>query len=323
LIQILTMHINLFQFHSNLIFGNIMKDYRIALSSILLAGLVGLSAQGVYDPDAVSDKNSNLNIPVYEQLYKVRVWRDMDLQEKQNKGFFAKGNEISRIIIDGIKSGAIAQVYSSDSLSEKTVLTKEKFLQNYQRRGAGSAQNWDINATYNSPDRVLYNGLAYEALGANTGSQPDISTNDWVVTTANDAVNFLPSEIRKLEIVEDIIFDKRRSRLYYDIIAIKMMAWDEDGGFFKSLGYIRYRDLEKLFRDNPEKAVWFNRENTAQNRNLADAFMLRLFHASISKLENPDNLELSAILPTWKEGVMAREWEEMKLMEKEHNLWEY
>ena len=300
-----------------------MKDLRNTWLSLFILGTIGVSGQGVYDPDAVSDKNSNLNIPVYEQLYKVRVWRDMDLAEKQNKGFFAKGNEISRIIIDGIKSGAIAQVYENDSLSARSLLTKEKFFQNYQRRAAGGAQNWDINATYNSPDRIIYNGIAYEALGGNTGSQPDIATNDWVVTTANDAVNFLPQDISKLEIVEDIIFDKRRSRLYYDIIAVKLMAWDQDGGFFKSLGYIRYRDLEKLFRDNPERAVWFNRDNTAQNRNLADAFMLRLFHASISKLENPDNLELSAILPTWKEGVMAREWEEMKLMEKEHNLWEY
>jgi gliding motility associated protien GldN len=289
--------------------------------SLLLS--IGATGQSMYDPDAVADKNSNLNIPTYEQLYKVRVWRDMDLQEKQNKGFFARGNEISRIIIESIRNGAISEVYAEDSLSKHSLITKQKFFETYQRKAAGVANNWDINATYGSPDRVIYNGAVYEALGANTGSQPDTSPGDWVVTTANDAVNYLPTEISKLEVMEDMIFDKRRSRLYYDIIAIKLWAWDPDGGSFHSLGWIRYRDLEKVFRDNPEKAVWFNRENTAQNRNLADAFLLRLFHASISKLENPDNLELSAILPTWKEAVMAREWEEMKLMEKEHNLWEY
>lgn len=299
-----------------------MKHVKFTFHLILFLPL-GLFGQGIYDPDAVADKNSNLNIPVYEQLYKVRVWRDMDLQEKQNKGFFAKGNEISRIIIASITSGAIPVVYGEDSLSERSKIDKVKFFETFQRKAAGVYTNWDINASYATSDRVNFNGLVYEALGGNTGSQPDTSPADWTVTKAGDAVNYLPQEISKLEIMEDIIFDKRRSRLYYDIIAIKLWGWDPEGLAFHPLGWIRYKDLEKVFRANPEKAIWFNRDNTAQNKNLADAFMLRLFHASISKLENPDNLELSAILPTLKEGVMAREWEEMKLMEKEHNLWEY
>ena len=87
---------------------------------------------------------------------------------------------------------------------------------------------------------------------------------------------------------------------------------------------MKYKDVEKVFRAHPEKAIWFNRQNTAQNRNLADAFLLRLFHASIKKVENPDDLELTAIYTGDQQmATMAREWEEMKLMEKEHNLWEY
>ena len=85
--------------------------------------------------------------------------------------------------------------------------------------------------------------------------------------------------------------------------------------------------MEKVFRNHPDEAIWFNRYNTAENRNYADAFLLRLFHATIDKVENPDDdrifdTYLSNGRP-YREAVWATEWEEMKMMEREHNLWEF
>jgi gliding motility associated protien GldN len=287
--------------------------------------LVGTQAIGQYDPEASKNPNSLFNIPVYEQVYKVRVWRDMDLQEKQNKGFFAMGNEISRVIIDAVRSGEISTVYQNDSLSEKSIKPKADFFQAMQMRTKVDYPPYDANASYVTGDRVLFNGLDYEATQDNTGQAPDAPPpNDyWQVTKAGMAVDFGPRDMYKLEMMEDLIFDKRRSRLYYDIQAFQIWAWDDNGKAFKPLGWVKYKDMERVFRAHPEKSVWFNRQNTAQNRNFADAFLLRLFHASIKKLENPDDLELSSIYTNYKESVMAREWEEMKLMEKEHNLWEF
>ena len=63
------------------------------------------------------------------------------------------------------------------------------------------------------------------------------------------------------------------------------------------------------------------------NKNFADAFVLRLFGASIYKVGNPDDSSLTEIYTEngrpYKESVWARTWEEIRLMEKEHNLWEY
>ena len=132
-----------------------------------------------------------------------------------------------------------------------------------------------------------------------------------------------------LRLVEDVIFDKRRSRLYYDIQAIQIIVpgsktttqVDEELGWFK------YKDLERVFRNHPKKAVWFNRLNTAQNKNFADAFLLRLFHGTIRKIENPDDETIFEIYQgngrTYREAVWATEWAELELMEKEHNLWEF
>jgi gliding motility associated protien GldN len=296
---------------------------KFLLSSCAVASCYGVFGQ--YDPEASVNPNSLFNIPVYEQVYKVRVWRDMLLTEKQNKGFFARGNEMTRVLIEAIKSGEINKIYKNDSLSDKSVFTKEEFMQSMQMRASQAFPAWDANASYIVTDRVAYNGKDYEATQDNTGQLPDAPPpNDyWQPTTAGQAVEFTWTDMFKLELMEDIIFDKRRSRLYYDIQGVRIWAWDENGQFFKPLGWLKYKDMEKVFRAHPEKSIWFNRQNTAQNRNFADAFLLRLFHATIKMVENPDAMELQGFYTNYKDAVMAREWEEMKLMEKEHNLWEY
>lgn len=284
---------------------------------------------GQVDLDALPTKNSTLKIPVYEQLFRVRVWRDMDLKEKQNKGFFARGNEISRVLVDAIRSGEITKVYENDSLNESSSIDKVKFLQKFELRPASVYADWEATKDYFRDDLVRYKGKNYEAMDGSNALPPDDPRNDkkdyWQPTSKGDAASFEAADIYQLQIVEDVTFDRRRSRLYYDVLAIQLQAWDETGGAFKPLGWIKYSDAERVFRAHPDKAIWFNRQNTAQNRNFADAFLLRLFHATIYRVENPDNDDLSAIYGADKyhEAVLAREWEEMKLMEKEHNLWEY
>jgi hypothetical protein len=91
-----------------------------------------------------------------------------------------------------------------------------------------------------------------------------------------------------------------------------------------------YRDLEKFFREHPDKALWYNQYNGAENRNLADAFLLRLFHGELYKVENPEDLTVMDIYgvnergePSTKAGLIGAETLRMKMLEREHNLWSY
>ncbi len=269
--------------------------------------------------------NSLLSIPRYEQLYKVRVWRDVDLREKQNKGFFSRGNEITKLILKAINSGELADIYKRDSLTEK--YSKDEFNANMVTQQGETFPNWEPANDYYQGDVVVFNGKNYEAAVNSKGKNPSTSTDDWQLTTRGQAIKYEPNEIFRLTVMEDIIFDKRRSRLYYDMIAMQFAAFDQNTGTFKSLGWFKYKDLEKLFRNHVKDAVWFNRYNTAENKNYADAFLLRLFHGVIQKVENPDDDTIAdtyrANQRPYKEAVWAMEWEEMRLMEKEHNLWEY
>ncbi|NOT75455.1 MAG: gliding motility protein GldN [Cyclobacteriaceae bacterium] len=269
--------------------------------------------------------NSLLNIPKYEQLYKVRVWRNIDLKEKQNKGFFASGNEITKLILNAVKSGELADIYKEDSLNNKK--SKEDFYKDMVSQAGATLDVWTPTTDYYQGDQKTYNGKNYEAIVDNKGKNPATSTNEWQETSAGKATYYLASEIYKITLQEDVIFDKRRSRLYYDMLAMEFSAFDQNTGTFKSLGWFKYKDLEKIFRNHVKDAIWFNRYNSAENKNYADAFLLRLFHGTIDKVENPDNERIfdtySANGRPYKEAVWATEWEEMKMMEKEHNLWEY
>ncbi len=290
--------------------------------SFLLAFLSVGSAVMAQETDGQINPNSLLRIPKYEQLYKHKVWRSIDLREKQNKGFFAKGNELSGLIVKAVKSGEIADIYDSDSLTTK--MDKAAFLGNLVSQAGQTFDPWDPARDFYANDQTSFNGKNYMALQDNKGKNPETSKDDWQSTTAGMAAEFLASEIYQLTLVEDVIFDKRRSRLYYDMLSIKLEAFDINTSTFKKIGVFKYKDLERVFRNHPDEAIWFNRYNTAENKNYADAFLLRLFHGTIDMVENPDGNRIFDIYSaSHKEGVWATEWEEMKMMEKEHNLWEY
>jgi gliding motility associated protien GldN len=255
------------------------------------------------------------------------VWRIIDLREKQNKGFFARNGEITRLIMDAAKSGELVDIYMSDSLKQK--YTKEEWLKRNEAQAGQSFAAWDPAGTYYLNDVVSFNGRNYESqIDNNVGVNPTTPTNgEWIVSKQGVALDYLPQDVYRLNLAEDVIFDKRRSRLYYDIQCIEMNVFDQNTGTYKTLGWFKYKDLEKLFREKIDKAIWFNRQNTAENKNYADAFLLRLFKGVIYKIENPDDFAIEDIYRNngrpYYESVWAREWAEMMLMEKEHNLWEF
>jgi gliding motility associated protien GldN len=298
--------------------------------SIFLSAVAAASfAQEVQDLEVQYNPNSLNPIPLYEQHYKVRVWRNIDLKEKQNKGFFAKNGEISKLIVDAVRSGELTDVYQNDSLTSK--ISKEDFLGRLVAEQAAVYDQWDPNRDWYTDDLTTYNGKNYRALRDNRGVTPGAegSDEDWSVTSQGSGIEYQVADMSNAHLMEDVIFDKRRSRLYYDIQALEILipGAKTNTGIDVSLGWFKYRDLEKLFRNNIPKAVWFNWQNTAQNKNFADAILLRLFHGTIYKVQNPDDETIDDVYRAngrpYREGVWAREWTEVQLMEKEHNLWEF
>lgn len=274
--------------------------------------------------------NENSVRPIRESdiLLKKRVWRRIDLKEKQNKPFFAFNNEISKILMEAVKAGVLTP-YANDSL--KTRMSRETFLENLQMPNTEVAlteeekamgfteetnSGWDTNSGWGD------NGNANNKATANNAT----STDGTGAAATDEANEFLPRQITVLELMEDMIFDKRRSRLYWDVQGVKLVipASQFETGLERVVAVFKYKDVEALFRSMPGEAIWFNPHNSAAHMNLADAFTLRLFSGRITKVANPDDSMLIDIYNrSPKDGLMASQWTEMQLLELEHELWEF
>ena len=135
---------------------------------------------------------------------------------------------------------------------------------------------------------------------------------------------YFPKELNILEIKEDWIFDRKRSRLYYDIQTVTLLlpADKNQAGYELPIATFKYKDLDKLFRSDPKKFIWYNPQNQAQHKNLADAFDLRLFYGRITKVANPGDQDLVGMYGD-RDGLLKSYQTEYELMETEHGLWEY
>jgi hypothetical protein len=111
--------------------------------------------------------------------------------------------------------------------------------------------------------------------------------------------------------------------MYNAIEALTIYYLDQNTGIREPVASFDYKEVEKVFRANPDKATWYNRQNPGQNRNMADAFLLRLFHGMIVKISNPRNLTLREQVPDPQLALYLSMENEYKLAEYESDLWEY
>lgn len=285
---------------------------------------------------AVAQEKSNNGLnplslrPVHESnvMYKTTVWRRLDMREKLNSPMFAKGAEITKHLIDGVKAGVL-DAYATDTLNKK--LTLEDFNKRLFRQfeGGGLSQA-EIDAGFATGEDDGWGGGAKSTGGSDDGWGEGTSTpaggakKPASPAASSGGYEMFPDELYIVEIKEDWLFDKQRSRQYNDIQTLTVMIPAEAApdGLEKPLATFRYKDLEIFFRSNPN-CIWYNEKNTAQHKNLADAFELRLFNGRIIRISDPRNRYLEDIYKSPKAGLLKSQEMEYELMEKEHNLWEY
>lgn len=279
-----------------------------ALISTLILFLIGIvSFESFAQEERLTyNEHSVYPIPFSNQMYKRTVWRRMDLKEKQNRPFFSTSNEITRIIIDAVNDGLIYP-YEDDSLNKR--MSKEQFLENLK---LPTDDEDDFGATD-------------AGFGDDSGGWADSGWGDEEEAAGPSIQYYDATQLNIMRIKEDMIFDKVRSRLYWDVQSLEMIipATEVATGIEKSVGVFKYKDLEQLFRSMPDRAIWYNRQNTAHHRNMADAFLLRLFSARVVKVSNPRNDWIQDISPDQRSALYKSQQEEYKLIEYEHNLWEF
>jgi Gliding motility associated protein GldN len=288
--------------------------------------LIALLSLGTLFTEAIAQEKSDngtnpLSLrPIHDSnvMYKITLWRRLDLKEKQNQPLFSNGSEITKHLIDGVKAGVL-EPYDNDSVSTK--ITLEEFNKRLTRKfEGGGLSKEEIEAGFGtaaSEDDGWGGGETSPKATENTSQKS-------ATTAATDGYEMFAKDLYIIELKEDWIFDKQRSRQYFDIqtITIKIPAEGSSDGLEKELASFKYKELESYFRLNPN-CIWYNSANTAQHKNLADAFELRLFNGRIIKKSNSLNKYLDQVYKSPKEALLKSQQLEHELMEWENNLWEY
>lgn len=290
-----------------------MNRYKL-LIIIALAALtfqnVELKAQGVYD-DFIYNRNAVKERQVVpwpylreaDVMYARRIWRIIDMREKQNQPMMWPKNPLNKILFNAVKDNKLLP-YFDDSLS--TTKTVEEF-ENYFAQKVPEKRLVDPNG------------------------DPDDPTNFYMDTVV---LKIEDSDIKKLKVMEDWIFDKKESRMYVRIIGIALIArpkgdaenlGDQD---FVWLKYHRDPDDEDNFdlREVLVNYEVFNRQNDAARITYDDWFEQRMFSSYIVKENNQYDNAIKDFADFKDNGVAALlEAERIKydLFEKEHDLWEY
>jgi hypothetical protein len=315
----------------------------------IAAGLsLSLTVSAQEQATTASSTGSHRPIPPSDQMFRKSIWRQVDLREKQNKPMFSEGKEISRIITDAVRRGEL-QAYKNDSLTStfspqevssnmsyadaEVKLSQAEIDAGFSAKdvGGGSDDGWGAPA----PKKAA----AKKVPKLDAAGKPMKDKKGKVIMVAAPAPaapavaakpagnEYRPKDLYEMEIKEDMIFDKKRSRMYHDIKSITLLVPStlsaNVSGIEKPIGTFKYSDLVKVFRNNPQNAIWFNAENDAQHKNLADAFELWLFNSYITKVSNAGDSRLDDIYGGAQQGILAAQQTAADLVEYEYNLWSF
>jgi gliding motility associated protien GldN len=274
-------------------------------SSLCMTSFSNAQEYGNYANDGY---NHNSVRPVHEShiMYQKSLWHRISLKQKQNRPFFATGNEITAVIIDAVKLGII-RPYKNDSL--KTRMSQEDFLSNIQI----PSDNMD----YSDEEQMILDAENEWNTGDdiwNTEGEEQISNQE-----------FYANQLYTLEVKTDILFDKNRSRMINDIQTISIIIPAEmnpQTGLEKTIATFSYKELvQNLFRDN-STAIYYNERNNQAHRNLEEAFDLMLANGTLIKYANGKDEQIMDMYENGQEALLASQNYQANLIEYESNLWE-
>ncbi|MCC2546034.1 gliding motility protein GldN [Hymenobacter sp. BT175] len=277
---------------------------------------LSVTASAQEQATTASSTGSYRPIPPSDILFRKTVWRQIDLREKQNKPMFSAGKEISRVIFEAVKRGEL-QAYKNDSLT--STLTAPEVSANMSSSEAAAGLTDEEKALgFTADDDAAWD----KPKKGQKGKKPEPKKPAAPVTNEYRYV-----DLYQMEMKEDMVFDKKRSRMYHDIKSLGFFVpatlGDNTSGIEKPIAYFKYSDLVRVFRANPDRAVWFNPQNDAQHKNLADAFELWLFNSYIVKISNPNDDRLDVVYGSRQQGILAAQQAASDLIEYEYNLWSF
>jgi len=301
---------------------NILKSYRIAASTALLF-VSGVSFAQNADPaltslksvdgvtkdwkpslvrDGVYDRVEHNNTPLRPQeireadmMYKKRVWREIDIREKQNMAFRYPGDDYTgggyfiEIILDAVNKGKV-KAYSNMDDRFTAALTQEAITQ----------------LLVGTPDTTT-------VINPETGQE----------TIKITQREFNPDVVTKYRLKEDWYINRNTGRMERQIIGVAPIkdVYNEDGSYRTSQAvfWMYFPEIAPMLAQYEV----FNPDNDMARMSWYDFFEGRYFASRIIKTSNPFDLTFKEKGMSNLEALYESQKSTEMLFNKEHDLWVY
>lgn len=271
------------------------------LVAIFIVAFGRLSAQkaesqvldGVYEKMVTAEKE----IIPYEHIREAdvswlhRIWRVIDVREKQNLAFKYRRLPLIEIIHEAVKAGELT-VY------DPTVDFADEFMQVLPIEEAASIG---------------------ESVDTQMVVDPETFEESYEIVT--NTLSYV--DIKKFRLKEDWFFDKETSTMMCRIIGFApiMEDFDEDGNYRGDvvMYWVYYPDLRPLL----VKHETFNPFNLAVRMSWEDVFEMRMFASWIIKESNIYDRRIVEYMPGGMDAIFESDKIKKKIFDIEHELWSY
>ncbi len=327
------------------------KLYYLLVAMIVVVGVKAQQVEEYEDLENSRKHNPNSLRPVRDEdvMYSIRVVSRMDLREKINHAWDSEKSRIIELIFEGVEKWYEEYKQSAESISADTAGIRpyspltDGFLE------ADLLPEDEYLGNISDPKTKAPRDMNQDEIDLFTQNlrldNPNITQAEIDAAIAQEnrrratGERFAPGTLKTLEIEEDLIFDRNHSTSKWDIQTVTVIATVDILGPTAvtdvEVVRIRFKDLARYLRkvyaeSDQERGFWFNSNNPGKREiSFADAFDLRLFNAWITKYSNTGGLGLQEILgnPNTDQGrlsilQLSQEFKR-KLLEYQHNLWEY
>lgn len=228
-------------------------------------------------------------------LWKKRVWREIDIREKQNAAFRFPGDENTggglfiEILMDAVKRGKIKAYSAFNDDRFTTALTKEQIMETL----AGRVDSTPV--------------------------QDPITGETTIRVTRRD---FNPDLVTNYRMKEDWIMDRNTGRMVVRIIGVApvMAKYDDNQQFkgYQPLFWLYYPEV----RETLAQYEVFNPENDMARMTWDDFFEGRWFSSRITKVSNNFGDDISQNASGMEALYQAQRFSE-EIFNKEHDMWVY
>lgn len=246
-------------------------------------------------------------------MWSKRVWRTIDLREKQNHPLYFPMERISdrMSLYEVIKYGVLEE--GSLTIYEDGGVFDDQFRYPVKREPG------ELDSVYNARLRGYFGTVTSEAKIDMTTGTPVY--DQYGNPEFEDIVSeYISKEIIKYEIKEDWFFDRQRSVMDVRIIGIspvvRMVDQNQNVLGNKNLFWLYFPECRYVFQN----FFVYNPHNDAQRMSFDDLFWKRDFNSYIHKETNIFDRTVS---PNWKGVDALLESEKIKgeMFRLEHDLW--